>query len=162
VLGSLEVTLAVALLAGLGLLVMGRRIELAVLAVGIAISFLLVPEIKDWVQRPRPPDPLTDAKGWSFPSGHATHSVVYTWLAVTVAFRLVPKYSHRTVVIVSGLVLTALVGLTRVYLRVHWMSDVSSGWALCVAALTIAGAFALVASHIRDNGEEDGNRKQTS
>ncbi len=161
VLGSLEVTLAIALLAGVGLFVMGRRIELAVLVIGIAVSFLLVPEIKDWVQRPRPPDPLIDAKGWSFPSGHATHSVIYTWLAVTIAFRLVPKYSHRTVVIVAGLVLTALVGLTRVYLRVHWMSDVSSGWALCVAALTIAGAFALVASHIRDNGGADGNRNDT-
>ena len=160
-LGSLEVTLAIAMVSGIALLVIGRRIEFVVLVIGIAVSFLLVPEIKDWVQRPRPPDPLVDAGGWSFPSGHATHSVIYTWLAVTVAFRLVPKYSHRTIVIFAGLAVTAVVGLTRVYLRVHWLSDVSSGWALGVAALTIAGAFALVASHIRDNGSENGNRKNT-
>ena len=161
ILGSLEVTLALALIAGIALLAMGHRIEFIVLAVGIAVSFLLVPEIKDWVQRPRPPDPLTEFRGWSFPSGHATHSVIYTWLAVTVAFRLVPKYSHRTVVIFAGIAVTAVVGLTRVYLRAHWLSDVSSGWALCVAALTIAGAFALVASHIRDNGKANGNRTNT-
>ena len=160
VLGSLEVTLAVAGIAGIALLAMRRRIEFIVLAIGILVSFLLVPEIKEWVQRPRPPDPLVGADGWSFPSGHATHSVVYTWLAVTIAFRLVPSYTHRTLVITAGLILTALVGLTRVYLRVHWLSDVSSGWALCVSALTIAGAIALVASHFRDNGRPDGNRKQ--
>lgn len=160
-LGSLEVTVALALIAGVGLLLMGRRIEFVVLVVGVAVSFLLVPEIKDWVQRPRPPDPLVEAKGWSFPSGHATHSVIYTWLAVTVAFRLVPRYSHRTVVIFGGILITALVGLTRVYLRVHWLSDVSAGWALCVAALTICGAIALVVARFRDNGTLNGTRKNT-
>lgn len=161
VLGSLKVTVALALAAAIGLMFMGRRIEVVVLVIGIGVSFLLVPEIKDWVQRPRPPDPLGDAKGWSFPSGHATHSVIYTWLAVTVAFRLVPKYTHRTLVISAGILLTALIGLTRVYLRVHWLSDVSSGWALCVAALTICGAAALVVSRFRDNGELNGSRKNT-
>lgn len=155
VLGSLEVTLAVAALAGIGLLAIGRRVEFVVMAVGVVVSFALVPEIKDLVQRPRPPDPLTEVSGWSFPSGHATHSVIYTWLAVTIAFRLRPNLVHRTAVIVGGLVITALVGLTRVYLNLHWLSDVTSGWALCVAALVIAGAVALVAGRIRENGSID-------
>ena len=73
----------------------------------------------------------------------------------------IPSLLGISIVLFAGLMLTALIGLTRVYLRVHWMSDVSSGWALCVAALTIAGAFALVASHIRDNGGADGKRNHT-
>jgi membrane-associated phospholipid phosphatase len=54
-------------------------------------------------------------------------------------------------VIAGGIVLTALIGLTRVYLRVHWLSDVSSGWALGASCYALAAAVVLVIAHIRDN-----------
>lgn len=157
-LGSSYVTLAVAGLAAFALIATGKRAETGVLLFGVAVSFLAVPELKEAVGRPRPPDPVISVSGpdRSFPSGHATHAVIYTWLAVTIAFRLVPSFTHRGLVIAAGVVLTALVGLTRVYLRVHWLSDVSAGWALGVASFALAGAVALVAVHIRDNPRKDG------
>ena len=161
VLGSAQVTLLVAAVSGVALIARRHWLEAVVLVIGVAVSFALVPEIKEWVQRPRPPDPLAEVSGWSFPSGHATHSVIYTWLAVTIAIRLTPRLTHRSALILGGLVLTALVGLTRVYLRLHWMSDVSSGWALCVAALVLTGAVALVIGRMRENGGDGRAGKST-
>jgi undecaprenyl-diphosphatase len=87
----------------------------------------------------------------SYPSGHAAHSVFYTWLALTVTVRVRPGWRYGTALMVGGLVVTAAVGLSRVYLGVHYLSDVSGGWALGVSAFTICAAVAMVVLHIRQN-----------
>ncbi|HSD24530.1 MAG TPA: bifunctional DedA family/phosphatase PAP2 family protein [Solirubrobacterales bacterium] len=129
----------------------GRWGEFWVVAVGLALIAILVPEIKGWTDRPRPPDPLISVDNSAFPSGHATQATLYTWLAVTLAVRVVPGITRRTLVIAAGVALTVLVGLTRIYLRVHWMSDVSSGWALGLSCFAAVAAVVLVVGHIRDN-----------
>jgi undecaprenyl-diphosphatase len=127
-----------------------RWAELGVLLAGMAISSFGFLEIKALVDRPRPPEPLVDTTGSSFPSGHATHSVLYVWLAVTIVLRLRPGMARATLVVVAGLVLTALVGLSRVYLDVHYLSDVSAGWALGAAAFAGSAAVALVVTQVRN------------
>jgi membrane-associated phospholipid phosphatase len=61
-----------------------------------------------------------------------------------------------------GVALAALVGLSRVYLGIHYLSDVSGGWALGVAAFAACGAIAMSVIHLRQNGSRDaspgGNR----
>ena len=74
---------------------------------------------------------------------------------MTVAFRTKPGITRRSLLIAVGLAVTAAIGLTRVYLRVHWLSDVSSGWALGFSAFALAAAIALVATHFRDNPRPD-------
>ena len=150
-LGSGWVTYPLATLAGVFLAVRGRWMEFWALAVGTILIAVLYPEIKVWTDRPRPSDPLVSVGGSSFPSGHAAHATLYTWLAVTFGLRLVPRITRRSLVIAAGIVLTALIGLTRVYLRVHWLSDVSSGWALGASCYALAAAVVLVIAHIRDN-----------
>jgi len=76
---------------------------------------------------------------------------LYTWLAITFALRVVPGITRRSLVIAAGIAITALVGLSRVYLRVHWMSDVFGGWALGASAFAAVAAVVLVIGHIRDN-----------
>lgn len=154
-LGSLWVVAPLALLAAAFLARRRSWIELGVLAVGIVVTVVLVHEIKDWVDRPRPPDGLTDPRGSSFPSGHAAYATIYTWLATTVALRIEPGITRRGLLIGAGVALTALIGLTRVYLRVHWLSDVTAGWALGLSAFASAAAIALVAVHFRDNSGPD-------
>jgi membrane protein DedA with SNARE-associated domain/membrane-associated phospholipid phosphatase len=124
--------------------------ELWVLVVGMAIGSLGFLEFKDAVDRPRPPGPHEVAvHGSSFPSGHATHSVLYFFLAVTIVLRLRPGMAQGTLVVVAGLVLTVLVGLSRVYLNVHYLSDVSAGWALGAAAFSFCALVALVVTQMR-------------
>jgi undecaprenyl-diphosphatase len=138
---------------GAALLAARRRWgELCVLLAGMTIAQVGIHEIKDAVDRPRPPGPAeVSASGSSFPSGHAAHSVIYVWLAVTIVLRLRPGMARATAVVVAGIVLTALVGLSRVYLNVHYLSDVSGGWALGAAAFSFCAAVALVISQVRQN-----------
>ncbi|MGZ5315998.1 MAG: bifunctional DedA family/phosphatase PAP2 family protein [Solirubrobacterales bacterium] len=155
VLGSGAAIWAVSAAAGLALALARRWLELCVLLVG-AVAITVMPElIKELTERPRPADPLTGADGYAFPSGHAAHSTIYTWLAVTLAWRIRPAIAHRTALIAAGVALTALIGLSRVYLRVHWLSDVSGGWSLGFSAFAAAAAVALVIAHIRENQRRD-------
>jgi membrane protein DedA with SNARE-associated domain/membrane-associated phospholipid phosphatase len=154
-LGSGWVTYPLATLAAIFLAVRARWMEFWALAVGTILIVVLAPEIKVWTDRPRPPDPLVSVEGSSFPSGHAAHATLYTWLAVTLALRVVPGIARRSLVIAAGIVLTALIGVTRVYLRTHWLSDVSSGWALGASCYALAAAVVLVLAHIRDNPPRD-------
>ena len=125
--------------------------EFWVVVIGLALIAIFVPAIKGWTDRPRPPDPLVSAASHAFPSGHAAQATLYTWLAVTFALRVVPGITRRSLVIAAGIALTVLIGATRIYLRVHWMSDVSSGWALGLSSFAAVAAVVLVIGHIRDN-----------
>jgi membrane protein DedA with SNARE-associated domain/membrane-associated phospholipid phosphatase len=151
VLGSGWVTIPLAVLAAVALASGRRWTEFSVLVVGFTLIVLLVPEIKQLTDRPRPPDPITAVDSSAFPSGHAAQATLYAWAAATVAFRLVPGIARRSLVIAAGIFITALIGLSRVYLRVHWMSDVSGGWALGVSCFSALAVVVLVVSHIRDN-----------
>lgn len=131
-----------------------RWVEFWVLLAGMTITQIGFTEIKDAVDRPRPPDPLVSSSGSSFPSGHAAHSVIYLWLAVTIVLRLRPGMARATAVVVTGIVLTALVGLSRVYLNVHYLSDVNAGWALGAAAFSFCALVGLVVSQVRQNPEQ--------
>jgi undecaprenyl-diphosphatase len=128
-----------------------RWAECAVLLVGMTLIQVGIDEIKAITDRPRPEGALVGYSGSSFPSGHAAHSVIYVWLAVTIVLRLRPGMTRGAALVVGGIVLTALVGLSRVYLNVHYLSDVSAGWALGAAAFSLCAAVALVVTQVRQN-----------
>jgi membrane protein DedA with SNARE-associated domain/membrane-associated phospholipid phosphatase len=131
-----------------------RWAELSVLLTGMAITQVGIDGIKDAVDRPRPPDPIASSEGSAFPSGHAAHSVIYLWLAVTIVLRLRPGMARAAAVVTTGILLTVAIGLSRVYLGVHYLSDVSGGWALGAAAFSLCGAVGLVVSQVRQNPEQ--------
>jgi membrane-associated phospholipid phosphatase len=103
------------------------------------------------VGRPRPTGALAGASGSSFPSGHAAHSVLYPWLALVLTVRVRPGMAGGSALLAVGIAIAALVGLSRVYLRVHYLSDVTGGWALGVAAFAACATVAMVVTYLRQN-----------
>ncbi|MEW9519788.1 phosphatase PAP2 family protein [Streptomyces tubercidicus] len=116
----------------------GRTISavaaLAVLLLGQGLRLALMLAIA----RPRPPhtDWATRASGFSMPSGHSTTSALVAglvcWAAAYGARRIL-----RWCVWVPAVLWAAGVGLTRIYLGVHWPSDVVAGWLLAAAYLAV-------------------------
>ena len=156
VLGSIPAVTAAVVIAG-ALLVMRRRYaETVVLASGAIAVHFAVQIAKNAVERPRPGNGLVDASGFGFPSGHAAMSITYVAIAVALS-RIVTGASARVTMVVAGFVIAAVVGLSRVYLQVHYLSDVTAGWALGLAIFSLLGSIALVVSYVRNN-ERAGHR----
>lgn len=152
-LGSLAVTGAVTLVASVWLAVL-RRFALAIaLVAGLVITYAGVHLGKAAVARPRPVEALIDAAGSSYPSGHAAYSVVYVAVAAAI-LQAVPGLVRRTLLITVAIVLAALIGLTRVYLRAHFLTDVLGGWGLGAMSFSLCGIVALVVGYVRQNGRQ--------
>jgi membrane protein DedA with SNARE-associated domain/membrane-associated phospholipid phosphatase len=154
--GGLVVPLAA--LSAIALAAARRWAEFWVVVAGTLLIVVGVNELKVEVDRPRPAGGLVDTSGSSFPSAHAAYSTFYLWAAATIALRLRPGTGRSTGLIATGIAITALVGLSRVYLRVHYLSDVNAGWALGVSAYALCAAIALVAVQLRNNGRSDAAR----
>jgi len=76
-----------------------------------------------------------------------------TYVAVAVALaHVVPRLAGRAGIIVAAIVLAAAIGLSRVYLRVHYLSDVLGGWGLGAALFSVCGCTALLVAAVRHNG----------
>lgn len=150
-LGSLGVAV-LPVLAGAAVLAVSRRPGAAVaLALGFIALFAAVDLIKEEVGRPRPPllgpSPTTD----SFPSGHAAYATAWTAVAVTLArLRLagLPRWL-RVAAVAGGIAATALCGLTRLLLGVHYWSDVVAGWGLGLAIFALTAATASYVASMR-------------
>jgi undecaprenyl-diphosphatase len=147
-LGSVSVLALVVCAVG-GFLVLVRRWRTLALVVGSTVGGALVNSLlKSLFARPRPSvvPHLTEVMTESFPSGHAMLSaIVYLTLGALLA-QLVERHWLRVYLVVVGLLLTLLVGVTRVYLGVHYPTDVLGGW---MAGLGWALLSALVARAVR-------------
>jgi membrane-associated phospholipid phosphatase len=149
VVGRLWFVLLVTAAACAYLLARRRAPEAIALSSGLAITQITTQIIKGAVDRPRPGEGLVDADGFAYPSGHASISVTYLALAVVLS-RAVPA-AWRVGLVVAGAVLAVAIGLSRVYLRVHYLTDVVGGWAVGLAAFSLCGAIALIVDYLRHN-----------
>jgi membrane-associated phospholipid phosphatase len=153
-LGSKEVLVALAVAVAL-VLAAAREWKLALVSVLVIASGAgLANRIKLYFERPRPsfakPEtPLVQEAGFSFPSGHATGAAVgYGWLAYLLTFRWRSWRARLAACAVLGTVI-ALVGFSRIYLGVHYLSDVVAGFALGFAWVAV---WATVVEVVRRRG----------
>jgi membrane-associated phospholipid phosphatase len=81
------------------------------------------------VQRARPivEDPVSEAPGFSFPSGHALNSAAFATAVVILLWPVVTAHAWRAVIVTAAVVVVALTALDRVFLGVHYPSDVAVG-----------------------------------
>jgi undecaprenyl-diphosphatase len=72
--------------------------------------------------------------------------------AVILARRL--RLAASSVLVLGALAIATAVGVTRVYLRAHWWSDVVGGWGLAAGIFSLLAGIALVVEYFRNNGRE--------
>ena len=143
-LGGTAVLTLLTLLAA-GFLLVGQRYARAgFLVTAIGGGAILSGLLKTGYVRPRPTlvAHLVEVTSTSFPSGHAMNSaIVYLTLGVLLA-RAVPERRVKAYLLAVAVALTLLVGCSRVYLGVHYPTDVLAGWTVGAAwaALCWAGA----------------------
>ncbi|MBA3905423.1 MAG: phosphatase PAP2 family protein [Pseudonocardiales bacterium] len=116
----------------------GRHVD-AVLAVGaMAGASLLFRLLKLVLERARPPiaDHAVAVSSESLPSGHATMSTVVIGTIVVLAWSG-RSVGERTAMVLAAALCVGAVGATRVYLGVHWLSDVLAGWPVGAAWLAV-------------------------
>jgi undecaprenyl-diphosphatase len=120
----------------------GWRLSAVLLAVSTGGSIVLTTVLKGVFQRARPElfDSGYQASFYSFPSGHATVAAgFYGMLTVILAYRL--EGLARWVVAVSGVLVVLLIGFSRLYLGVHYPTDIIAGylsalfWLVCVGGV---------------------------
>jgi membrane-associated phospholipid phosphatase len=151
-LGGASVLLAITVLAVLALLLRRRLAHAALMGAALAGGELLNMALKAAFERPRPQfsDPLATAAGFSFPSGHAMVSLtVYGALAFVVAAGLGSRRA-RVAVLGSALALVIAIGLSRVYLGVHYVSDVVAAYCAGLAWLMLCTLGLLGAASLRE------------
>lgn len=102
---------------------------------------------KNVIERARPEDVthLVQVSGFSYPSGHSLVSASLYLTIALLAARHLPTMKGRVLLFGLAIAIISLVGMSRVYLGVHYPSDVASGASLGVAwALLLAGAFSMI------------------
>jgi undecaprenyl-diphosphatase len=142
--GALPATATLVLICVVLLARRRRHGDLAVLLVSAVAVYIAVHVAKAAVDRPRPPHPHAQATLAAFPSGHAAYSTIYVAAAAI---------ASRATLVLAALVAAFAIGASRVYLRVHWATDVLAGWALGAAIFGAATAMAVVVGRFRNNDE---------
>lgn len=131
-LGSIAVLNLIALLI-IGYTLVRRRFAAALMiVVALGGGMLVCQFLKFSYERARPPVIYREIEvvNTSFPSGHAMLSaVVYLTLAALLA-RIVRTRREKTYLVLSALLLTLIIGATRIFLGVHWTTDVLAGWTI--------------------------------
>ncbi|ODP36096.1 hypothetical protein BFL28_07965 [Sphingomonas turrisvirgatae] len=127
--GETVLTLAVALT--VGFLVASRHLLTAALVfAGTVSGSIAVAMAKQMVGRARPAlvDHLVEVGSASFPSGHAANSAIIYLTIALIVMQIVPMRRGRAFLFAATVLLVTAIGASRVYLGVHWPSDVLAGW----------------------------------
>ncbi len=115
-----------------------KRHNATILALSVAIGLVGVELIKLLVQRPRPENSLVQESGYSFPSTHSAIAIIFFVLIIYFFKDYFKSGIAKTAFIILNILSFVLVGFSRVYLNVHWFSDVIIGFLL--------GSFAIIFS----------------
>jgi membrane-associated phospholipid phosphatase len=102
-------------------------------------SLLLMTVLKLSFHRARPDDPLLfKAAGYSFPSGHAFMSMTFYGILIYLVWQHFKNPTKKWILTIILAAFIFLIGISRIYLRVHYASDVMAGYSLGLAWLLLS------------------------
>lgn len=130
---SMLITISVLILVIVKNKKIGIMVILNLLAVGILNQIL-----KYIIQRPRPiENRLIEESGYSFPSGHSMGSIAFYGLIIYFIFKYIKNKKIRNIYCIMLSLLILLIGISRIYLGVHYTSDVIAGFVISIAYLIV-------------------------
>lgn len=131
--GSAYVIIPVAIVA---MIYFWKKKESKYIAINLAIIFASNQILKRIIARPRPNEfRIVEETGYSFPSGHSMISMAFYGLFIYLIYKKINnKYLKWTLIILLS-ILIILIGVSRIYLGVHYASDVCAGFLLSIAYL---------------------------
>lgn len=107
-------------------------------ASNLVIIFILNQVLKMVFNRQRPVgNRLIEASGYSFPSGHSMISMAFYGLLIYLAYKNIKNTKLKYTICIGLTLLIALIGISRIYLGVHYPSDVAGGFLLSIAYLIV-------------------------
>jgi undecaprenyl-diphosphatase len=108
----------------------GHRGDAVLVVLSTTGALLLGPVLKEIIDRERPgvADHIVLVNSLSYPSGHSLNSMAVLGLLTVLAVRAAPGRPRQVGLLVTGALLVGTVGFSRVYLGVHWPTDVLGGW----------------------------------
>lgn len=155
-LGSGRITSGLLIIAVLLLARHGRRRSTSVMSCAAAAGtsvLVTVTKLSTARLRPDVADMLTAAPGYSFPSGHSAQAAAtYTAIAYLATLRL-PRGPARVGVWTAAVLIMTLVGFSRLYLGVHWLTDVLGGIALGVAWVALVITTTVIWQELGHRGD---------
>ena len=148
--GSSPVTAILALATAIFAAVKRRWLDAGALVAGWLLVFAAVHIAKTTYDRERPAEAFTDTFNAAYPSGHMAYAISLIAIA-TVLVRAGVGWAARIALVTVAVILAVIVGITRIYLRAHFLTDVLGGAALAVAIWAVVGTVALFAGRVRHN-----------
>lgn len=127
-----------------------RRRVGAPLSVTVISAWLMNTGLKRLIGRARPTERLLEVGGYSFPSGHAASNAALYVGIMLLGLKLCKTRTQKAALVSVCLLMTFLIGYSRVYFNVHYLSDVISGW--CFGSMV---AIAVTEIYFRKQGNKD-------
>jgi len=124
-----SILIVIALIAIFILYMQKRKKESLILLSALIIGYAFEQVIKFIIQRPRPTQQLIQEVGYSFPSGHSVFAIILFSLLIYFYKDRIKNSLLKIIFISINVFLILLVGLSRIYINVHWFSDVIGGYA---------------------------------
>ncbi|WP_412060265.1 phosphatase PAP2 family protein [Rubrivirga sp. IMCC45206] len=151
-------TVLVVLVAGL-LVAFRRRWEALQLVLASGLGGFVVLGLKTVFARPRPAEQVIQATGFSFPSGHSFAAMVFYGTVLTIVWQITDKPVWRALAAVVCPLMIVAIGLSRVYLNVHYITDVLAGFASGFVWLTAVYLVVDGVEHRRKRAEQAATNK---
>ena len=146
-LGAFPTTVIAALVTAIWAMIRRHGIASTGLVTGVLTSDAANHIAKAAYDRPRPPGSLVETELSAYPSGHALQSVTFVACAI-VLVRGGAGWASRIAAVTVAIAIVAVVSVTRVFLRAHYLTDVLGGVALGVAVWAAVGVIGLLAGHV--------------
>ena len=136
-----KILVGISVLAILLLYFKDRKKEAFILSISLVAGYLLSNILKFAIQRPRPLLSAVQETGYSFPSNHSVVAVILFLSMIYIFAREIKNNLAKNAFIFANVLLILLVGFSRIYLNVHWFTDVIGGFAFGVVIVSLVTTY---------------------